>query len=163
MGNSQALQLGAEAVSRLVGGLRAAIFVKLSLIVLGFVAMLAAFLLKMRSAVWTSEAWAFVVVRGWTHRCPGRGDRLPLPFARELLAHVPKKHGPHLGVGAEQDLKVLIVQKFDLGTHVVEQAVHVIEVQTHTAEVVGRLSCGSDLGLRHRRRSSGGSVGSLAA
>ncbi len=46
MGNNQALQVGAEALSGLVGGLLAAIFVKLSLIVLGAVAILAALLLK---------------------------------------------------------------------------------------------------------------------
>jgi predicted MFS family arabinose efflux permease len=46
MGNNQALQVGAEALSGLVGGLLAAIFVKLSLIVLGAVAIVAALLLK---------------------------------------------------------------------------------------------------------------------
>jgi predicted MFS family arabinose efflux permease len=42
MGNNQALQVGAESLSGVVGGLLAAIFVKLSLIVLGGVAILAA-------------------------------------------------------------------------------------------------------------------------
>lgn len=45
MGNNQALQVGAEALSGLVGGFLAAIFVKLSLIVLGAVAMFAAMML----------------------------------------------------------------------------------------------------------------------
>lgn len=42
MGNNQALQVGAEALSGLVGGLLAAILVKLSLIILGIVAIIAA-------------------------------------------------------------------------------------------------------------------------
>lgn len=50
MGNNQALQVGAEALSGLVGGLLAAVFVKLSLIVLGAVAILAALLLHGYSA-----------------------------------------------------------------------------------------------------------------
>jgi len=45
MGNNQALQMGAEALSALVGGLLAAVVVKLSLIVLGGVAIVAGFLL----------------------------------------------------------------------------------------------------------------------
>jgi len=49
MGNNQALQVGAEALSGLVGGLLAAVFVKLSLIVLGMVAIVAALLLKAHS------------------------------------------------------------------------------------------------------------------
>ncbi len=48
MGNNQALQVGAEALSGVIGGLLAAIVVKLSLIVLGAVAMLAALLLHLR-------------------------------------------------------------------------------------------------------------------
>ena len=51
MGNNQAMQVGAEALSGIVGGLLAAIFVKLSLIVLGAVAIAAALLLKTRSAM----------------------------------------------------------------------------------------------------------------
>jgi hypothetical protein len=46
MGNNQALQVGAEALSGLVGGLAAAVFVELPLILLGLVAMMAAVLLK---------------------------------------------------------------------------------------------------------------------
>lgn len=46
MGNNQALQVGAEALSGLVGGLAAALFVELPLILLGFLAMAAALLLK---------------------------------------------------------------------------------------------------------------------
>src|SRR5215469_2674052 len=42
MGNNQALQVGAESLSGVVGGLLAAVFVKLSLIVLGGIAILAA-------------------------------------------------------------------------------------------------------------------------
>jgi len=49
MGNNQAMQVGAEALSGIVGGLLAAIFVKLSLIVLGAVAIVAALLLKLHS------------------------------------------------------------------------------------------------------------------
>jgi predicted MFS family arabinose efflux permease len=45
MGNNQALQVGAEALSGLVGGLLAAVIVKLSLIVLGGVAIVAGLLL----------------------------------------------------------------------------------------------------------------------
>jgi predicted MFS family arabinose efflux permease len=45
MGNNQALQVGAEALSGVIGGLLAAILVKLSLIVLGVVAIVAAGLL----------------------------------------------------------------------------------------------------------------------
>ena len=48
MGNNQALQVGAEALSGVVGGLLAAVFVKLSLIVLGAVAVLAAVLLQLQ-------------------------------------------------------------------------------------------------------------------
>ncbi len=51
MGNNQALQVGAEALSGVVGGLLAAIFVKLSLIVLGAVAILAALLFKAHSTL----------------------------------------------------------------------------------------------------------------
>lgn len=50
MGNNQALQVGAEALSGVVGGLLAAIVVKLSLIVLGLVAILAALLLAWHRA-----------------------------------------------------------------------------------------------------------------
>jgi predicted MFS family arabinose efflux permease len=46
MGNNQALQVGAEALSGLIGGLLAAIMVKASLIVLGAIAILAAVLLS---------------------------------------------------------------------------------------------------------------------
>ena len=46
LGNNQALQVGAEALSGLVGGLAAAWFVELPLILLGLVAMTAALLLK---------------------------------------------------------------------------------------------------------------------
>jgi hypothetical protein len=46
MGNNQALQVGTEALSGLVGGLAAALFVELPLILLGLVAMAAALLLK---------------------------------------------------------------------------------------------------------------------
>lgn len=46
MGNNQALQVGAEALSGLVGGLTAALFVELPLILLGLLAMIAALLLK---------------------------------------------------------------------------------------------------------------------
>jgi len=42
MGNNQALQVGAESLSGVVGGLLAAVFVKLSLIVLGGIAILGA-------------------------------------------------------------------------------------------------------------------------
>ncbi|MGC2400619.1 MAG: MFS transporter [Acidobacteriaceae bacterium] len=48
MGNNQALQVGAEALSGLVGGLTAAVFAELPLILLGLLAMLAALLLKIR-------------------------------------------------------------------------------------------------------------------
>jgi MFS family permease len=46
LGNNQALQVGAEALSGLVGGLAAALFVDLPLILLGLIAMTAALLLK---------------------------------------------------------------------------------------------------------------------
>ena len=45
MGNNQALQVGAEALSGLVGGALAMVAVKLSLVALGGVAVLAALLL----------------------------------------------------------------------------------------------------------------------
>ncbi len=48
MGNNQALQVGAEALSGVVGGILAAITVKLSLMVLVAIAILAALLLKFR-------------------------------------------------------------------------------------------------------------------
>ena len=46
MGNNQALQVGAEALSGLIGGLAAALFVELPLILLGVLAMASALLLK---------------------------------------------------------------------------------------------------------------------
>jgi predicted MFS family arabinose efflux permease len=46
MGNNQALQVGAEALSGIVGGLLAAIMIKLSLIVMAAIAILAALLLR---------------------------------------------------------------------------------------------------------------------
>jgi predicted MFS family arabinose efflux permease len=48
LGNNQALQVGAEALSGVVGGILAAITVKLSLLVLAAIAILAALLLKFR-------------------------------------------------------------------------------------------------------------------
>ena len=42
MGNNQALQVGAESLSGIIGGLLAAVMVKLSLITLGVVAVVAA-------------------------------------------------------------------------------------------------------------------------
>jgi predicted MFS family arabinose efflux permease len=48
MGNNQALQVGAEALSGVAGGILAAITVKLSLMVLAVIAILAALLLKFR-------------------------------------------------------------------------------------------------------------------
>jgi predicted MFS family arabinose efflux permease len=48
MGNNQALQVGAEALSGVVGGILAAVTVKLSLVVLAVIAILAALLLKFR-------------------------------------------------------------------------------------------------------------------
>jgi predicted MFS family arabinose efflux permease len=55
MGNNQALQVGAEALSGVVGGLLAAILVKLSLIVLGAVAILAAVLLQVSAQATSSH------------------------------------------------------------------------------------------------------------
>jgi predicted MFS family arabinose efflux permease len=49
MGNNQALQVGAEALSGIIGGLLAALMVKLSLIVFGAIAIAAAVLMKMHS------------------------------------------------------------------------------------------------------------------
>jgi MFS family permease len=46
MGNNQALQVGAEALSGLIGGLAAALFVELPLVLLGLLAMTAALLLS---------------------------------------------------------------------------------------------------------------------
>lgn len=48
MGNNQSLQVGAEALSGIIGGLLAAIFIKLSLIVLGSIALIGAFLLLIK-------------------------------------------------------------------------------------------------------------------
>lgn len=48
LGNNQSLQVGAEGISALLGGLLAAIFVKLSLIVLGLVAIAGAFTLYLQ-------------------------------------------------------------------------------------------------------------------
>ena len=58
MGNNQALQVGAEALSGIIGGLLAAITMKLSLIVLGAIAILAALLLKWgsKTEIASSEA-----------------------------------------------------------------------------------------------------------
>jgi MFS family permease len=53
MGNNQALQVGAESLSGLLGGLLAAMMVKLSLIVLGIVAIVAAILLTQSRAAAT--------------------------------------------------------------------------------------------------------------
>jgi hypothetical protein len=53
MGNNQALQVGAEALSGIVGGLLAAVLVKLSLIVMAAIAILAAVLLKFHSGTKT--------------------------------------------------------------------------------------------------------------
>ncbi len=49
MGNNQALNVGAEALSGLIGGMLAALVIKLPLIILGFVALAAAIILYMRS------------------------------------------------------------------------------------------------------------------
>lgn len=49
MGNNQALQVGAEALSGIVGGLLAAVMIKLSLIVMAAIAIAAALLLRFRS------------------------------------------------------------------------------------------------------------------
>lgn len=49
MGNNQALQVGAEALSGIIGGMLAAVTMKLSLIVLAAIAILAALLLRFRS------------------------------------------------------------------------------------------------------------------
>lgn len=51
MGNNQALQVGAEALSGILGGLLAAIAVKLSLVFLAAVAIAAALLLRARPGV----------------------------------------------------------------------------------------------------------------
>ena len=50
LGNNQALQVGAEALSGLVGGLAAALFVELPLILLGLIAMTAALVLKFEAS-----------------------------------------------------------------------------------------------------------------
>jgi MFS family permease len=49
MGNNQALQVGAESLSGLMGGLLAAVMVKLSLVVMALIAITAALFLKFRS------------------------------------------------------------------------------------------------------------------
>jgi len=49
MGNNQALQVGAESLSGLLGGLLAAVMVKLSLVVMALIAITAALFLKFRS------------------------------------------------------------------------------------------------------------------
>jgi predicted MFS family arabinose efflux permease len=58
MGNNQALQVGAEALSGIIGGILAAITMKLSLIVLGAIAILAALLLKWGSKTETASSEA---------------------------------------------------------------------------------------------------------
>jgi hypothetical protein len=55
MGNNQALQVGAEALSGLVGGLAAALFLALPLILLGLFAMTAALLLKFGASHQTDD------------------------------------------------------------------------------------------------------------
>ncbi len=55
MGNNQALQVGAEALSGIMGGLLAAVATKLSLIVLAAIAIIAALLLKANSRVETAQ------------------------------------------------------------------------------------------------------------
>jgi MFS family permease len=55
MGNNQALQVGAEALSGLVGGLAAALFVELPLILLGLLAMTAGLLLKFQVSQATAD------------------------------------------------------------------------------------------------------------
>jgi MFS family permease len=55
MGNNQALQVGAEALSGLVGGLAAALFVELPLILLGLLAMTAALSLKFQVSQATAD------------------------------------------------------------------------------------------------------------
>ena len=50
MGNNQALQVGAEAASGLVGGLAAALFIELPLILLGLLAMTAALFLELEAS-----------------------------------------------------------------------------------------------------------------
>jgi len=56
MGNNQALQVGAESLSGLVGGFAAAVFVSLPLILLGLLAMMAALLLALSARQRTDEA-----------------------------------------------------------------------------------------------------------
>lgn len=56
MGNNQALQVGAEALSGLVGGFAAALFVELPFILLGLLAMAAALFLELNASRDTEEA-----------------------------------------------------------------------------------------------------------
>jgi len=53
MGNNQALQVGAESLSGLLGGLLAAVMVKLSLVVMALIAIAAALFLKFHSKTQT--------------------------------------------------------------------------------------------------------------
>ena len=72
-------------------------------------------------------------------------------FPVELLPHVPDQDGPHAGVGAQQDLQILIVEELDLAAHVAQQALHFVEVAPHLGRPV--TSHGRALGLRSWKRS----------
>jgi hypothetical protein len=55
-------------------------------------------------------------------------------------AKITDQDGPHLRIGPQQDLQILIAKKLDLAAHVAIEAVHAIQVDTHLRQVVGRLS-----------------------
>ena len=97
MGNNQALQVGAEALSGIAGGLLAAVATRLSLIVMAAIAILATVALKFHSR--SETLWVPTYIPVWYRasaptvpqrsgklvaRCVRSGARLALPVSSEL-------------------------------------------------------------------------------
>ena len=58
----------------------------------------------------------------------------------DLEPQVANQDGPHAGVAVQQDLQVLVSQEGDLAAHVVEQALHVVEIGAHLRQIVTRFA-----------------------
>src|ERR1017187_10632426 len=63
-----------------------------------------------------------------------------LLLAVDLQPQVANQDRPHAGIAVQQDLQVLVPQKGDLAAHVVEQTLHVVEVDSHLRQIVTRFA-----------------------
>jgi len=53
-----------------------------------------------------------------------------------LPAQITDQNRPHLRIRTQQDLQILIAQKFDLAAHIHVQTLHFVEIVAHLRQVI---------------------------